>query len=201
MQDVLRQFPLSGAVLSCEPYGSGHINDTYRVETQAGALYILQRINTHVFPNVDGLMHNISAVTAFLSERATDPREAMHLVRTVSNAPYYKDAQGGCWRVYDFVTGSVCLQKIERAEDFFESAFAFGNFQQQMAQFPAQTLFETIPNFHNTPDRYAKLQRAIESDRMGRVNEVGEEIAFALSLAQEAGKLHACAKAARCPHA
>ncbi len=199
MQDVLRQFPLSGAVLSCEPYGSGHINDTYRVETQAGALYILQRINTHVFPNVDGLMHNISAVTAFLSERATDPREAMHLVRTVSNAPYYKDAQGGCWRVYDFVTGSVCLQKIERAEDFFESAFAFGNFQQQMAQFPAQTLFETIPNFHNTPDRYAKLQRAIESDRMGRVNEVGEEIAFALSLAQEAGKLHALRESGALP--
>ena len=199
MQDVLRQFPLSGAVLSCEPYGSGHINDTYRVETQASALYILQRINTHVFPNVDGLMHNISAVTAFLSERATDPREAMHLVRTVSNAPYYKDAQGGCWRVYDFVTDSVCLQKIERAEDFFESAFAFGNFQQQMAQFPAQTLFETIPNFHNTPDRYAKLQRAIESDRMGRVKEVGEEIAFALSLAQEAGKLHALRESGALP--
>ena len=199
MQDVLRQFPLSGAVLSCEPYGSGHINDTYRVETQASALYILQRINTHVFPNVDGLMHNISAVTAFLSERATDPREAMHLVRTVSNAPYYKDAQGGCWRVYDFVTDSVCLQKIERAEDFFESAFAFGNFQQQMAQFPAQTLFETIPNFHNTPDRYAKLQRAMESDRMGRVKEVGEEIAFALSLAQEAGKLHALRESGALP--
>ena len=123
----------------------------------------------------------------------------MHLVRTVSNAPYYKDVQGDCWRVYDFVTGSVCLQKIERAEDFFESAFAFGNFQQQMAQFPAQTLFETIPNFHNTPDRYAKLQRAIESDRMGRVNEVGEEIAFALSLAQEAGKLHALRESGALP--
>ena len=68
-----------------------------------------------------------------------------------------------------------------------------------MAQFPAQTLFETIPNFHNTPDRYAKLQRAIESDRMGRVNEVGEEIAFALSLAQEAGKLHALRESGALP--
>ena len=199
MKEILNKFPMNGTVVSCEPYGSGHINDTYRVETDAGALYILQRINTNVFPNVDGLMHNISAVTAFLSERATDPREAMHLVRTIADAPYYKDAEGGCWRVYDFVTGSVCLQKIERAEDFFESAFAFGNFQQQMAQFPAHTLFETIPNFHNTPDRYAKLQRAIESDRMGRVNEVGEEIAFALSLAQEAGKLHALRESGALP--
>ena len=199
MKDVLRQFPLEGGAISCEPYGSGHINDTYRVETDAGALYILQRINTHVFPNVDGLMHNISAVTAFLSERATDPREAMRLVRTASDAPYYRDAQGGCWRVYDFVTGSVCLQKIERAQDFYECAYAFGNFQRMMARFPAETLFETIPNFHNTPDRYQKLRRAMESDRMGRVKEVSEEIAFARSLEQEAGRLHALRESGALP--
>ena len=143
MQDVLRQFPLSGAVLSCEPYGSGHINDTYRVETDNGTLYILQRINTHVFPDVAGLMRNIASVTEFLSARASDPREAMHLVRAHDGSAYVVDDEGGCWRVYDFVTGSVCLQKIERAQDFYECAFAFGNFQQMMAAFPAETLSET----------------------------------------------------------
>ena len=188
--EALKRFPLMGDVLSCAPYGSGHINDTYRVET-TGALYILQRINTHVFPDVAGLMNNIAAVTRFLSERVDDPRGAMHLVPTVEGEAYYKDAQGDCWRVYDFVTRSVCLQKIERAEDFYECAFAFGRFQQTMAQFPAATLVETIPNFHNTPDRYRKLDRAIEEDRMDRVKEVKEEIAFARLLSQEAGKLHA----------
>jgi len=196
--EALKRFPLTGEVLSCAPYGNGHINDTYRVET-TGALYILQRINTHVFPDVAGLMNNIASVTRFLSERVDDPRGAMHLVPTVAGEAYYKDARGDCWRVYDFVTGSVCLQKIERAEDFYECAFAFGRFQQTMEQFPAATLVETIPDFHNTPDRYRKLDRAMEEDRMDRVKEVTEEIAFARSLAQEAGKLHALRTSAALP--
>ena len=191
LSNIIAQFPFSGEAVLCEPYGSGHINDTYRVETDNGTLYILQRINTHVFPNVAGLMQNIASVTEFLSKHAKDPREAMHLVRANDGAPYVVDAEGGCWRVYDFVTGSVCLQKIERAQDFYECAFAFGNFQQMMAAFPAETLSETIPNFHNTPDRYRKLNRAIAEDRMHRVKEVSEEIAYAQALMQEVGKLHA----------
>ena len=190
MQDILDRFPINGSVTLCEPYGSGHINDTYRVETSAGQQYILQRINTHVFPNVAWLMENIAAVTAFLAERVSNPRESMRLVRTKAGEAYAEDAQGGCWRVYDFVTDSVCLQKIERAQDFYECAYAFGGFQQMMAQFPAETLHETIPNFHNTPDRYQKLRRAITADREGRAKDVQEEIAFALSLEQEVGKLH-----------
>lgn len=199
MKEILSKFSIDGTVQSCEPYGSGHINDTYRVETTTGALYILQRINTHVFPDVEGLMHNIASVTAFLGEQAKNPREAMRLVRAKNGSAYVTDAHGGCWRVYDFVTGSVCLQTIERAEDFYESAFAFGSFQRLMAQFPAKTLFETIPNFHNTPDRYQKLRRAVMQDRKGRAKEVSEEIAFALSLEQEAGKLHALRESGALP--
>ena len=199
MKEILNKFPIDGAVVSCEPYGSGHINDTYRVETDKGSLYILQRINTHVFPNVAGLMQNIASVTEFLSARAKDPREAMHLIRALDGASYVVDEAGGCWRVYDFVTGSVCLQKIEHAQDFYECGSAFGNFQQMMAAFPAETLSETIPNFHNTPNRYEKLNRAIAEDRIGRVKEVSEEIAFALSLAQEVGKLNALRESGALP--
>ena len=199
MKEIVSKFPLHGTVVSCEPYGSGHINDTYWVETDRGTLYILQRINTHVFPDVMGLMKNIASVTEFLSQRANDPREAMHLVRARDGAAFVVDEDGGCWRVYDFVTGSVCLQRIERAQDFYECAFAFGNFQQMMAAFPAETLSETIPNFHNTPDRYRKLNRAIAEDRMHRVKEVSEEIAFAQSLAPEVGKLHALRESGALP--
>ncbi len=191
MKEALQQFPLKGSVTVCEPYGSGHINDTYRVETDEGVQYILQRINRHVFPDVKGLMSNIAAVTAFLGARVSHPREAMALVYTNAGAPYYEDPAGDCWRVYDFVTDSVCLQKIERPSDFYECAFAFGRFQGIMAQFPAETLCETIPNFHNTPDRYEKLRRAVSADSMGRADGVREEIEFALSLEQEAGKLQA----------
>ena len=199
MKEIVNKFPMDGTVVSCEPYGSGHINDTYRVETDNGTLYILQRINTHVFPDVAGLMRNIASVTEFLSQRANDPREAMHLVRALDGSAYVVDEDGGCWRVYDFVTGSVCLQKIERAQDFYECAYAFGNFQQMMASFPAETLSQTIPNFHNTPNRYQKLKWAIVEDRVHRVKDVSEEIAFALSLAPEVGQLHALRESGALP--
>lgn len=190
MQDILKEFPFQGKVVISEPYGSGHINDTYRVVTDCGRQYILQRINRYVFPNVEGLMGNIAAVTEYLSARVENPREAMTLVRTVRGEPYHEDAQGGCWRVYDFVENSICLQRIERPADFYECAGAFGRFQEMMADFPAQTLCETIANFHNTPDRYEKLRRAVQADAKGRAQSVHEELDFAFSLEAEAGKLH-----------
>ncbi|MEN6419355.1 MAG: aminoglycoside phosphotransferase family protein [Clostridiaceae bacterium] len=174
----------------CEPYGSGHINDTYRVVTNLGAQYILQRINTHVFPNVNGLMDNISAVTAYLGARAESPREAMTLVPTRRAEHYFTDETGGCWRAYDFVENSICLQKVEEPADFYECGLAFGRFQNSMAGFPAETLCETIPDFHNTPSRYEKFRRAVSQNVMGRAESVREEIDFALSLEAEAGKLH-----------
>lgn len=190
MHEIIDQFPFSGKTVLCEQYGSGHINDTYRVVTDTGTQYILQRINTYVFPNVKGLMDNIAAVTTYLSARVATPREAMTLVATKSGEHYYTDLQGGCWRAYDFVENSICLQKAEVPADFYECGLAFGRFQGIMAEFPAETLYETIVNFHNTPDRYEKLKRAIAADCMGRAGQVLEEIEYALSLETEAGRLH-----------
>lgn len=187
---IIAQFPFSGEAVLCEPYGSGHINDTYRVVTNLGVQYILQRINTHVFPNVNGLMDNISAVTAYLGARAETPREAMTLVPTKRGEHYFTDEAGGCWRAYDFVENSICLQKVEEPADFYECGLAFGRFQNSMAGFPAETLCETIPDFHNTPSRYEKLKAAVARDVMGRASGVREEIDFALSLEAEAGRLH-----------
>lgn len=187
---IIDEFPFSGEAVFCEPYGSGHINDTYRVVTNLGVQYILQRINTHVFPNVKGLMDNISAVTSYLGARAESPREAMALVPTRRGEHYFTDETGGCWRAYDFVENSVCLQKVEEPADFFECGLAFGRFQGMMADFPAETLCETIPDFHNTPSRYEKFKRAVKLDCMGRAVSVREEIDFALSLEAEAGRLH-----------
>ena len=199
MKQPTEQFNLSGEVVLCEPYGSGHINDTYRVVTDTGAQYILQRVNTHVFPDVNGLMDNIARVTSHLAAQAKNPRETMHLVPAKDGAQYYTDAEGDVWRVYDFVENSLCLQKIEVPADFFECGLAFGNFQRMMADFPAETLCETIVNFHNTPDRYNKLKRAIAADNMGRAVSVREEIAFALSFEQEAGQLHRMRTAGELP--
>ncbi len=190
LDEIIDQFLLSGTAVLCEPYGMGHINDTYRMVSDRGAQYILQRINTHVFPNVKGLMDNIAAVTAYLGARVETAREAMSLVTTEHGENYYTDRQGGCWRAYDFVENSICLQKIEEPADFYECGLAFGRFQEMMADFPAESLCETIQDFHNTPDRYKKFKQAVETDTVGRVESVREEINFALSLEKEAGKLH-----------
>ena len=167
MEQVLDRFRLEGRALSCEPYGLGHINLTFLVVTDTGRRYILQRLSRAAFADIPGLMRNVTAVTEFLSARSRDPRGSLHLIPTTEGESFLQDAEGEFWRVYDFVEDSLCLQAPESPEDFYQSAVAFGRFQQQLREFPAGTLFETIPNFHNTPDRYRKFRLALEADALG----------------------------------
>ena len=186
MNKILAAWHWDGPVSEPVPYGEGHINQTYAITVtseQGAKRYILQKINTNTFKDPDGLMENICGVTDFLREKAkqrgADPERAtLHVALTKAGKPYYKAADGGCWRVYDFVENTVCLQQVQSAEDFYQSAVAFGNFQHQLADYPANTLHETIPHFHDTPKRFADFQRAVAEDRMGRAAQVQREIEF-----------------------
>ncbi len=179
-------FQIEGAPYTMERYGFGHINATYLLVTTTGRRYILQRISPAF--DVVKLMNNIEAVTAFTAAHTADPRGAMRLVHTIDGKSYYTDETGD-YRVYEFVEDSICLQAAETPEDFYESAKAFGAFQQMMADFPAETLAEPIPNFHNTVDRYRIFHEVLAKDVMGRAKDVAEEIAFVLSKEEEAGTL------------
>ena len=190
MNNMISNFRVPGAQVSCERYGCGHINETYLSVMDSGKRYILQKVNHRVFPDVDGLMRNIASVTDFIRARATDSREAMEVVRTADGGDYFRDEDGGCWRVYVFVEGSLCLQAAETAADFAESAVAFGRFQNQLADFPAATLTETIRDFHNTPDRYRQLREALERDALGRAKDVQREIDFFLSRQEKCSVMH-----------
>ena len=178
--EVLRAFRLDAKPVSCEPYGCGHINVTYLAVTESGRRYILQKINNNTFRDVAGLMENITAVTEFLRTKTDDPRGVLTLVKTHDGATYLH-AQNAYWRVYDFVEDSICLQLPETDEDFYQSAVGFGTFQQLLTDFPAAKLHETIPNFHNTPDRYRALLETLERDPMHRAAQVQSEIEFALA--------------------
>ena len=125
-------------------------------------------------------MENITAVTEFLRTKTDDPRSVLTLVKTHDGASYLH-AQDAYWRVYDFVEDSICLQLPETDEDFYQSAVGFGTFQQLLTDFPAAKLHETIPNFHNTPDRYRALLETLERDPMHRAAQVQPEIEFALA--------------------
>ena len=187
-QELLRQaaaaFDFGLPTGEAERYGAGHINDTFAVwAVDHSRRWILQRINTDTFTDPAGLMENVTGVTSYLRReilaRGGDPdRETLNVVPTREGKPYYTDCEGGAWRAYLFVEGTVCLQKVENERDFYTAAETFGNFQNQLAGYPAATLHETIARFHDTPNRYANFEKALAADVMGRAREIGPEIAF-----------------------
>lgn len=185
IQEVLNAYGWNSDTVTFQPYGEGHINQTYLITTcgEQPAHYILQRINTEVFKNVDGLMQNICGVTAHLEEKIAaaggdTERETMHVVYTADQRPYYQDSAENAWRIYRFVEDTICLQKCRDTEDFYTSARAFGQFQNYLADYDAASLYESIPDFHNTADRYLKFEAALAQDVMGRAQSVAEEITF-----------------------
>lgn len=147
--------------------------------------YILQRMNQEVFKNPKELMENVTGVTTFLQnkirENGGDPeREALNVILLKDGGSYWQEADNTFWRAYRFVEGADSLDVVERPEEFYESAVAFGQFQKLLADYPAESLHETIPNFHNTIDRVEKFKKAVEADAMKRAADVQEEIQFVL---------------------
>ena len=199
LKEVLSRFQLEGTPVSCERYGCGHINETYLVVQDSGRRYILQKLSNRAFPDIAGLQENIAAVTEHLRTKTQNPYGALNLIPTVEGATWTHMGENSDWRVYDFVEGSICLQAPECPEDFYQSAIAFGTFQQQLSDFPAETLHETIKNFHNTPDRYRLFREALEKDTMGRAASVKPEIDFVLAHEEVGGKLTAMRKAGQLP--
>ncbi|MBE6635196.1 MAG: ROK family protein [Ruminococcaceae bacterium] len=185
---VSRGFDILGDVVSIMPFGNGHINDTYIVVTENNGgeenKYILQKINKNVFPRPDLLMKNFASVTEYLSEllleNGGDPeRETLRLVKTKEGGDYFVSTDGDYWRMVHYIRDSICYDKVEEPRQFYESAVAFGNFQRMLKDYPADSLYEIIENFHNTPDRYKKLMDAADRDKFERRKEVEADLEFA----------------------
>jgi hypothetical protein len=198
LEKIACSFRIEGNPISCKEFGSGHINYTVKVLTDAGCEYILQRINKFVFKDPVRVMENVGSVTDFLRSRVEDPRMALHFIPTYDDKFYFVDDEGEYWRVYDFVNG-FCLDAPESDEDFYQSALAFGRFQHMLSDFPAHTLFETIPEFHNTVDRYRQFKESIEKDACGRLAGVKEDIDFMLEREELACKLQSLKEAGELP--
>ena len=198
---ILSNFCLQGEIISSCPYGNGHINSTRKItvdDNGATKEYILQKINTNVFKNPDALMENYMGVTRFLRRKIQlfdgDPdRETLNIITTKDGKSYYTTEDGECWRLMLFVRDSICYERVEKKEQFYESARAFGNFQRLLADYPADTLHEIIPNFHNTPDRLRIFKEAVKADICSRASEVAAEIAFVLEREEFASTLE-CAR-------
>ena len=206
-QIICEKFDITGDFVSAVPYGSGHINDTKLITVTDGEKetnYILQKINTNVFKDPVALMGNFASVTAYLAESIKnaggDPaRETLNVIKTKNGQNYYIDEDGGFWRMLVFVTDSVSYDKVERPEQFYDSAVAFGNFQYQLRNYPADTLAETIVNFHNTPDRLRQFREALAKDTCGRAASVAKEIEFVNSREAFANTLEKAHKDGKLP--
>lgn len=199
LHSVLSQFKLDSEPVSCERHGCGHINHTYLVTTQSGRRYILQKLSNQAFPDIAGLQENITAITAHLHKKIDDPNGALTPVLTVDGKSWYHRGENDDWRIYHFIENAICLEAPETPEDFYQSAIAFGTFQQQLSDFPAETLHETIVKFHDTTNRYRLFKEVLEKDPMGRAKDVQEEIAFALAHEEVGGSLVRMLQAGKLP--
>ena len=183
-KSIISNFSLYGDSISVEPYGNGHINDTFAVVCdQCGTRvrYILQRINTNVFRDPVNLMDNISRVTSHLATKADNCRQTLTLVPAKDGKSYIVDADGNYFRTYLFIENATSYDILENSRQAYEAASAFGKFQADLADIPGGRLVETIKDFHNTPARVAQLENAIKLDKMNRVKDVAAEIDFVLS--------------------
>ena len=197
LNEALDAFDFGAPVVGAIRFGQGHINDTFVVHTQPENLccrrFILQRMSPAAFKRPDQLMENIISVTDYLGREIEKnggdrSREALEVLRPKNGEPFFVDSEGGPWRLYPFVEHTICYQSAETPALFAASGRAFGRFQKLLRDYPADTLYETIPNFHNTEDRLAKLKAAVESDPLGRAAECQPEIRFMLDAMRE-GKL------------
>lgn len=189
IDEAIGQFRYEGVLIDERPYGSGHINDTYLLTFEIAEMgtikVILQRMNKNIFTKPIELMENILNVTSYLRkkiiENGGDPdRETLNVIRTVDNMPYFVDSEGEYWRSYKFITDATSYDQVESPEDFYHSAVAFGNFQRLLAEYPAETLHETIEGFHDTKARFQVFKKAVEDDVCGRAASVQKEIQFVL---------------------
>lgn len=183
-------FKFKGELEDITQLHDGHINDTYLFEfrEENGHLnkYLVQVLNTFVFKDPDSLMKNVVGVTDYLHDAVIknggDPeREALYVFFTKDNKSYFTDSSGKCWRCYNYIYDAHTCQSVDCPETFYNAARAFGKFQCMLADYPGETLAETIPNFHNTVSRIADFKKAVADNISGRVDMAPEETEFVLA--------------------
>ena len=191
LEDAVYAFGFGNQCSYVKPFGEGHINETYAVymadhDGNDVPLYVLQRININVFKNPDQVMDNIFGVTEYLRniirrDGGDLDRESLSYIKTKSGDSYFEDEKGQPWRCLHYVPNSVCYQQVEKPEQFYQSALSFGHFLKQLGDYPAESLYETIPQFHDTRKRFRDFEDAQRKDVKNRARLCRQEIDFVLS--------------------
>lgn len=204
---ISRSFAIQGTMEHCEPYGSGHINETFLLTTREenASDFILQRINNTVFKDIPGLMDNIQKVSShlrwkMLEEGKGDPdKEVLNLVLTMDGSSYLLDERGNYWRLYHFIWPNRSFDIVPNTDIAFEGGRMFGRFQSLLSDLPGSELTETIPDFHHIGRRLKDFSRILDEDRCNRAALVRDEIAFVEKYAQSMYRIRELGESGQIP--
>lgn len=183
---IADHFNIDGAIIEANRFGSGHINDTYKLTTEhtGGTSYLLQRVNHDIFKDIAGLMNNIYIVTNHLKDwfRSNGilpvEKHTLTIIPTKDKQLFYRDDLGNYWRLFILLADTKSYDIVETTRQAFFGGKAFGQFQKQLADLDANRLIEILPNFHNIDFRLANLRNAIANNLSGRLNEVQDLLGY-----------------------
>ncbi len=176
LQSIIQHFDLPETITTTEVIDAGLINNTYRIQGERGS-YILQKINHSVFKNVEAVMVNMQLVLEHIAAKETNSQNIIQLISTREGKSYlYSD--GEYWRCMNAIQNTVTVNAVANPQQAYGAAKGFGRFLAQLADFPAEKLSETLPDFHNTPKRYANLLDSINHGNPERLANVKEELVF-----------------------
>jgi hypothetical protein len=185
---IAENFNLEGKLTGSEPFGSGHINDTYSLTCEQDGRqlhYILQRINHRVFKNPPAMMENIRRVTSHIRRKMQErkdklaPRQLV-VIAAKDGSDFFLDDRGNYWRIYNRIENAFTYDTIESPELAYEAARMFGRFAALLTDLPGPPLHETIVDFHTTPKRFKAFMEVLQQDPCNRAKDAGAEIDFVL---------------------
>ncbi|WP_235891187.1 phosphotransferase enzyme family protein [Sphingobacterium lumbrici] len=177
---IAEQFDLNGVISDAERFGSGHINDTFKLTTENSEdkSYLLQRVNHDIFKDISGLMNNIYLVTTHLKNQfktkgiSDIDKYTLTIIPTKDRKLYFQDDEGNYWRLFILLSDTKSYDIVETAKQAYSGGQAFGQFQKQLADLDATELVEILPNFHNIDFRIQNLKKAILNNKANRLEQV-----------------------------
>lgn len=193
MEEYVSAFQFEGDIVEVKPYGNGHINDTYYVQTTQNQ-YIIQRINHYVFKDPEKLMRNYRLVTDYvkgiIDKQHGDPnRETLTIIPTKDGKDFYQATNGNYYRAILFIDQTISLETMTNPQDFYKTGLAFGHFQFLLKDFDATLLAETIPHFHHTPTRFQTFLNVYQKADENKKQTAKREIDFVLAHEEDTRKL------------
>lgn len=187
--EALEAINFNGDIINVKSFGSGIINDTFLVvcndNDNKEEKYILQKINNSIFKNIELLMKNYCNICNYLKEIVKNThgdvdRQTITVIPTKDGKSFFKDSKGNYWRAIKFIPNTITYDVLESANDFYKAGKAFGKFQNMLSEYNAENLYESIPNFHNTKERFNTFLSSVKNNKVNRLDKVRDEVNFIL---------------------